>query len=163
MIPVLLVMFIVQAVRRRRNRRYIRNCVLSILWCLIVFLAGSFIGCLSPAIERVIVDLKIQGYQSTVDRIHSGEQMTKYVDMTGGINGGEDVAFFQYSTGESKEDDGQFYMTHIYIIYSEDTSCDVEAIKEHAKGSPLYDLSEMEMLEIKENWYQLTATYRLDP
>ena len=59
--------------------------------------------------------------------------MTKYVDMAGGINGGEDVAFFQYSTGESKEDDGQFYMTHIYIIYSEDTSCDVEAIKEHAK------------------------------
>lgn len=162
-IPVLLVMFIVQAVRRRRNRRYIRNCALSILWCLIVFLAGSFIGCLSPAIERVIVDLKIQGYQSTVDRIHSGEQITKYVDMTGGVNGGEDVAFFQYSTGESKEDDGQFYMTHIYIIYSGDTSCDVEAIKEHAKGSPLYDLSEMEMLEIKENWYQLTATYRLDP
>ena len=84
-IPVLLVMFIVQAVRRRRNRGYIRNCALSILWCLIVFLAGRFIGCLSPAIERVIVDLKIQGYQSTVDRIHSGEQMTKYVDMTGGI------------------------------------------------------------------------------
>ena len=28
---------------------------------LIVFLAGRFIGCLSPAIERVIVDLKIQG------------------------------------------------------------------------------------------------------
>ena len=162
-IPVLLVMFIVQAVRRRRNRGYIRNCALSILWCLIVFLAGRFIGCLSPAIERVIVDLKIQGYQSTIDRIHSGEQMTKYVDMTGGINGGEDVAFFQYSTGESKEDDGQFYMTHIYIIYSEDTSCDVEAIKEHAKGSPLYDLSEMEMLEIKENWYQLTATYWLNP
>lgn len=60
-IPVLLVMFIVQAVRRRRNRGYIRNCALSILWCLIVFLAGRFIGCLSPTIERVIVDLKIQG------------------------------------------------------------------------------------------------------
>lgn len=31
--PVLLIIFIIQAVRRRKNKKYIRNCVFSALWC----------------------------------------------------------------------------------------------------------------------------------
>lgn len=161
LIPALLIVFIIQAIRSRKNRRYIRNCGFSVLWCFLIVLIGGLIGNISPAIEKTIIDVKIQAYESTVDEVHSGAQIQKLADMTGGTKGSEDVAFFQYSPGEYEEAGHRYYMTEYYILYSEDSSCDVERIKEHARGHRLYMYGEIEMQEIKENWYWLKVTYEL--
>lgn len=160
--PVLLIIFIIQAVRRRKNKKYIRNCVFSALWCFMMVLAGPLISSVSPVSEGLITEVKIQTYESTVEKIHNGEQIQKYEDMTGGIKGSEDVAFFQYSPGEHEEDNHTYYLTEYYILYSADSSCDVERIKEHARGLPLYQHGRIEMEEIKSNWYRLEVTYSLN-
>lgn len=160
--PVLLIIFIIQAVRRRKNKKYIRNCAVSALWCFMMVLAGPLISSVSPVIEGLITEVKIQTYEPTVEKIHNGEQLRKYEDMTGGIKGSEDVAFFQYSPGEYEEDNHTYYLTEYYILYSEDSSCDVERIKEHARGLPLYQHGRIEMEEIKSNWYRLEVTYSLN-
>ena len=161
--PVLLIIFIIQAVRRRKNKKYIRNCAFSVLWCfMMVVLAGPLISSVSPVIEGLITEVKIQTYESTIEKIHNGEQLGKYEDMTGGIKGSEDVAFFQYSPGEYEEDGHMYYLTEYYILYSEDSSCDVERIKEHARGQKLYQHGRIEMEEIKSNWYRLEVTYSLN-
>lgn len=162
LIPALLIIFIIQAVRRRKNRRYIRNCIFSALWCFMMILSGPVINRVSPAIEKLITEIKILTYESTVEKIHNGEQLQKYEDMTGGINGSEDVAFFQYSPGEYEEDGHMYYLKEYYILYSEDSSCDVERIKKHARGLPLYQHGRIEMEEIKSNWYRLEVTYSLN-
>lgn len=161
LIPALLIVFIIQAVRSRKNRRYIRNCGFSVLWCFLIILMGGLIGSVSPAIEKMIIDVKIQAYESTVDKVHDGAQIQKLADMTGGTKGSEDVAFFQYSPGEYEEAGHRYYMTEYYILYSEDSSCDVERIKEHARGYELYKHGKIEMQEMKENWYWLKVTYEL--
>lgn len=56
-------------------------------------MTGYFINCISPAIEKMIINRKRQAYETVVDKIHSGEQISKYADMTGGAKGHEDVAF----------------------------------------------------------------------
>lgn len=160
--PVLLIIFIIQAVRRRKNKKYIRNCVFSALWCLMMVLAGPLISSVSPVIEGLITEVKIQTYESTVEKIHNGEHLRKYEGMTGGIKGSEDVAFFQYSPGEHEEDNHMYYLTEYYILYSEDSSCDVERIKEHARRLPHYQHGRIEMEEIKSNWYRLEVTFSLN-
>ena len=162
LIPALLIIFIIQAVLRRNNRRYIRNCVFSVLWCFAMVPVGFLISSISPVMERVITEVKIQTYESTVDKIHNGEQFWKYEDMTGGRKGSEDVAFFQYSPGEYEEAGHTYYLTEYYILYSEDSSCDVQRIKEHARDLRLYQHGRIEMEEIKTNWYRLEVTYRLN-
>lgn len=110
----------------------------------------------------MITEVKIQTYESTVEKIHNGEHLRKYEGMTGGIKGSEDVAFFQYSPGEHEEDNHMYYLTEYYILYSEDSSCDVERIKEHARGLPHYQHGRIEMEEIKSNWYRLEVTFSLN-
>lgn len=161
LIPVLLIVFIIQAVRSRKNRRYIRNCGFSVLWCFLVILMGGLIDNISPVIEKTIINVKIQAYEPTVDKIHDGARIQKLADMIGGTKGSEDVAFFQYSPGEYEEAGHRYYMTEYYILYSEDSSCDVERIKEHARGHELYKYGKIEMQEMKENWYWLKVTYEL--
>lgn len=160
--PVLIIIFIIQAVRRRKNNRYIRNCIFSALWCFAMILSGPVINHVSPAIENLIIQVKIQTYESTVEKIHNGEQLQKYEDMIGGMKGSEDVAFFQFSPGEYEEDDHMYYLTEYYILYSEDSSCDVERIKKHARDQKLYQHGRIEMEEIKSNWYRLEVTYSLN-
>lgn len=163
LIPALLIIFIIQAIRFRADRKYIKKCIFSVLWCFIAFMTGYFINCISPDIEKMIINRKIQAYETVVDKIHSGEQISKYADMTGGTKGHEDVAFFQHSTGENEKADHTFYMTEYYILYSEDFSCDVERIKDHAEENPRYRCDAVEIQEIKENWYWLEAAYQLWP
>lgn len=160
--PVLLIIFIIQAVRHRKNKKYIRNCIFSVLWCFMMFLSGSLISNASPIIERMITEVKVQTYESTVDKIHSGQLLRKYDDMSGGIKGSEDVAFFQYSPGEYEEDSHMYYLTEYYILYSEDSSCDIERIKRHARDYQQYQHGKVEMEKIKENWYRLEVTYQLN-
>lgn len=160
--PVLSIIFIIQAVRHRKNHRYIRNCIFSALWCFMMILSGPVINRVSPAIENLIIQIKIQTYESMVEKIHNGEQLQQYEDMTGGIKGSEDVAFFQYSPGEYEKDGHMYYLTEYYILYSEDSSCDVERIKKHARNQKLYQHGRIEMEEIKSNWYHLEVTYSLN-
>ena len=163
LIPVLVIIFIVQAVRLRKNQRYIKTCAYAVLWCFVIFLIGCLISNSSPAIGKTITNVKIQTYKSTIEKIHDGAQIREYADLIGGTKGSEDVAFFQYSTGEHEEDNHKYYTTEYYILYSENSSCDVERIKEHARGLELYRHGRIEMQEIKENWYRLKATYVLNP
>lgn len=162
LIPVLFTIFIIQAVRGRKNKKYIRNCMFSAFWCFMMILAGPLVSSVSPVIEGVITEVKIQTYELIVEKIHNEEQLGKYEDMIGGIKGSEDVAFFQYSPGEQEEDNHTYYLTEYYILYSEDFSCDVDGIKEHAIGLPLYQHGRIEMEQIKKNWYRLKVTYRLN-
>ena len=77
-----------------------------------MILSGPMINLVSPAVENLIIQVRIQTYESTVEKIHNGEQLQKYANMIEGIKGSEDVAFFRYFPGEYEED-----------------SCDVERIK----------------------------------
>ena len=160
-IPALLIVFIVQAVRFRKHQKYIRNCAFTVLWWVAAVLIGYLISRVSPVIENTIKDVKIWTYQSTVDKIHRGEPIRQNSDINiGGTKGCEDVAFFQHSPGENEQDNHTFYIAEYYILYSEDSACDVETIMEHAKEMSLYHFDAIEMQEIKENWYWLEVTYQ---
>lgn len=142
------------------NRKTIISTISVLLSLLCISGCG---GHVSQMTNEMMIDIKIQSYESTVAEIHAGTQIDELADMIGGTIGCEDVAFFQYSPVEYENANHKYFKTEYYIIYSEDSSCDVERIKEHARGNKLYRYGEIEMQEIKENWYWLKVTYELFP
>lgn len=163
LIPALLLLFIIQAVRLRKNRAYIKNCACIALAGLLIFLSGCFISRITPAAKTAILTAKVWAYQPTADKIHREGPGRRYGERTGGEKGHEDVAFFHYQGPENEREDHQYYRPEYYILYSEDPVCDVERIKDHARNSALYCCPSITMEEIKENWYLLEAEYQLFP
>lgn len=72
-------------------------------------------GHVSQMTNEMMIDIKIQPYESTVDEIHAGTQIDELADMIGGTNGCEDVAFFQYSPVEYEDANHKYFKTEYYI------------------------------------------------
>lgn len=152
LLPALFLFFLIQAIRLRKNRRYLKNCFLSVLGCALFVIAGNLLSdCVAPPASRVIGKIKLNHYEHIVEKIHCSSTILPY--LTGGSPGHEDVAFFQYTF--SGEDETYRYGNYTpytnrdtYILYSEDDQCDIDGIKRHPSDY-LY------MTPIRENWYEL--------
>ena len=159
-IPGLLFLFIGYTFRNRKNKTYLKYCGLLILWCLIVLSGGIFMARCSSSIQDMIVDRKINRYEKIVHKIYSKEKPFGYKDAIGDSESNGDLAFFQYSTGKTDEEDHNSYIRQYYILYSLDTVCDISQVKEDLPNEPLYWYDDYQLEKIKENWYHMEVSFK---
>ena len=152
--PVLLVIFIVQLIRFRGNKLYVRNCILSLLVS-ILLAASGYIGkrWIFPVVAGGITTVKLNDYERIVTDIHAGEKNDQY--LMGGTEGHEDIAFFQYRAYEKKwfDEENVSKTQDIYLLYSEDEQCE---LKDELR-LPQYSYCHIELKPLKENWYEMVV------
>ena len=139
-VPVMSIITIVQAIRYRKQKIYLRNSLLSVL------ISFGFIACgwlvepyISPLLADFKTDLQISRYQAVVDKIHRGEIKKGIAYSVGGEAGHEDVAFLGYAIRFGASE---------FIVYSEDDRIDTKLLLE-------YDYEDRTDVKIKENWYRI--------
>lgn len=139
-VPVLLLIIMIQAIRFRKQKRYLKNCMLSVTGSFALIGAGVILSkYFAPQIADFVTSRKMKQYEFAADKIHSGTWKKGNAYSVGGMPEHEDVAFLQSETWTS--------MT--FIIYSEDEICDADSIIQYEWENDL-------MVPVKENWYQIT-------
>ena len=151
LLPALMVVFCVQMIRCRKNRSYIKNCILSIAACVLLILSGSIMKIwVVPLAADGLIEMKLSLYKAAVTELHAGGESKDR--LTGGVDGHEDVAFYQYTAYYKwwDEQENASRTRDIYILYSEDDHCDIEALL-----LPEHSICHTELYPIQEKWYEL--------
>lgn len=154
--PVMFVIFLVQIIRRRKNRRYLKNSVFTIAGCVLIVLAGMLMKqWAAPPASAFIMECKMNHYERVAKEIHQGKR--KHAGISGGEPGHEDVAFYQHTFSGEEEDylyegNTSYVTSDTYILYSEDDVCNIELPKHEPSG-----YLNIKLTPIKPNWYEMTA------
>lgn len=154
--PVLVIIFLVQVIRKRENRRYIKNSVLCVAGCFLIVLAGMLMKRWAvPCASAFIMECKMNHYERVAKEIHQGKR--KHAGISGGEHGHEDAAFYQHTFSGEEEDylyegNTSYVTSDTYILYSEDDVCDIELPKHEPS---IY--SNIKLTPIKPNWYEMTV------
>lgn len=154
--PVLVIIFLVQVIRKRKNRRYLKNSAYSVAGCFLIVLAGMLMKQWAvPPASTFIMECKMNHYERVAKELHQGKR--KHAGISGGERGHEDAAFYQHTFSGEEEDylyegNTSYVTSDTYILYSEDDVCDIEL--------PIHEpsiYSNIRLTPIKPNWYEMTV------
>lgn len=154
--PVLVIIFLVQVIRKRKNRRYLKNSVLCVAGCFLIVLAGMLMKRWAvPPASAFLMECKMDHYERAAKELHQGKR--KHAGISGGEPGHEDAAFYQHTVSGEEEDylyegNTSYVTSDTYILYSEDDVCDIEMPRHEPS---IY--SNIKLTPIKPNWYEMTV------